>query len=194
MKRTTIALLVLAVATGTGSALAQGIPPRVVGLSGLWAMPSGDFGDVAGDGWGILLMGEQYVNPTRLVSVTSDLGYVDFGAKTTAGNAKTDFSMFPVAFGLRVYPMAPKKPNSKAQLFGQGGLGFTTVRSEVQSGVFSESTYDYFFLLNAGAGLKIAANPKVSLLLDATWNWIFGDAVDPNYLALRGGLVFPFGR
>ena len=165
---------------------------RFGGLSGLWTKPQGDFGDVAGDGWGITIIGEQFVNPTRMIAITSDVGYVDFGAKTKGGT-RTDFSMFPVQAGLRVYPLAQKKPDSKAQVFGEGGLGFFTTRSEVETNLGASSNYDYYFGFNAGAGVKLAANPKVSLLVDATWNWVFATGTDPNYLAFRGALMVPVG-
>ena len=165
---------------------------RYGGLSGTWTKPQGDFGDLAGDGWGILVMGEQFVNPTRMIAITSDVGYLDFGSKTKAGT-RTDFSMFPVQAGLRVYPLAQKKPDSKAQFFGEGGIGFFTTRSEIETGLGASSNYDYYFGTSAGVGVKLAANPKISLLIDATWNWVFATGTDPNYLSLRGGLMVPVG-
>ena len=193
MKRLVFAMVALALVASAQTAASQPAASRYGGISGLYTMPFGDFEKVVGDGWGILLSGEQFVNPNRAIAITSELGYLDFGSKTV-GTTKADMSMFPVQFGLRVYPLAAKKPNSKAQLFGEGGLGFFTTRTEIQTGVFSESQYDYYFGTNAGFGIKLAANPKVSLLVDATWNWVFADGTDPNYIALRGALMIPMGR
>ena len=162
---------------------------RYGGISGLYTLPQGDFDKVAGSGWGILIMGEQFVNPSHMVAITSDVGYLDFGSKSV-GSTKTDFSMFPVQAGLRVYPMMQKKPDSKMQLFGEGGLGFYYTRREIGSA----SEYDYFFGTNAGAGVRFSVNPNVAFLFDATWNWVFANDPDPNYLALRGALMIPIVR
>jgi hypothetical protein len=43
-------------------------------------------------------------------------------------------------------------------------------------------------------GVKVAANPRASLLFDATWNWVFATGTDPNYLALRGAIMVPMSR
>jgi len=162
---------------------------RYAGISGLYTLPQGDFGDIAGDGWGILISGEQFVNPSHMVAITSEVGYLDFGSKSK-GAVNTSFSMFPVQAGLRIYPMMQKKPDSKMQLFGEGGLGFFYTRTEVGA----SSSTDYNFGTNAGAGVRLSANPKLSLLFDATWNWVFATGTDPNYLALRGALMIPMVR
>jgi hypothetical protein len=159
----------------------------------VWTKPQGDFKDVSSDGWGILILGEQFVNPSMKIAITSDVGYLDFGSKSI-GNTKTDISMFPVQAGLRIYPMAGKNPDSKVGLFGEGGLGFYTTRSEVQNAFGATSNYDYYFGVNAGAGAKLAVNPRASLLFDATWNWVFATGTDPNYLALRGAIMVPMSR
>ena len=164
------------------AAPARPMAMRYGGLAGLYTMPTGDFEQTAADGWGIMIMGEQYVTPTRAASVTSEVGYLDFGTKE---GTNTDFSMFPVQVGLRFYPTAKKKPDSKSLVFGQGGLGFFTTRSEF----LGASNYDYFFGLNAGAGIKLQPNPIAAVVFDATWNWVFGDNVDPNYLAFRGSIM-----
>ena len=158
------------------------------GISGLWTKPQSDFKDLAGDGWGILIMGEQFLKPTHTVSVTSDVGYLDFGSKKF-GNTTNDFSLFPVQAGLRVYPLVQKKPDSRAQIFGEGSLGFITTRSEVKTGLGSTSNYDYYFGTNAGVGVKLGAGPAKALLFDATYNWVFATGTDPNYLALRGAIM-----
>ena len=164
------------------------------GLSGLWTMPQGDFKDIAGDGWGIVILGEQFLNPTGMIAVTSDVGYLDFGSKSI-GNTKFDVNMFPVMAGIRVYPTAQKNPDSRAKLFGQGGLGFYTTRAEVQTGAIgSASEYDYYFGVNAGAGVKLATGGNAALLFDANWNWVFGGNPDPNFLTLRGAIMVPVGR
>lgn len=194
MKRSILALAALAMLTLAGTAAAQPMAYRYGGISGLYTMPLGDFEQLANDGWGILITSEQFVNPSRALAVTGDLGYLDFGNKTYGG-VKTDISMFPVMFGLRVYPLAGKNPDSKAQLFGEGGLGFYYTRTEVDPEfAVAYSNYDYYFGMNAGAGVKFAANPKMSLLFDATWNWVFATGTDPNYLAFRGALMLPIGR
>ena len=166
---------------------------RYGGLGGLWTKPQGDFKDGAGDGWGILITGEQFLNPSHMVAVTSDFGYLDFGGKKT-GSTTNDFSMFPIQAGIRVYPMMQKKPDSKAQIFGEGSLGFFTTRSEVTTLFGSTSTYDYYFGTGAGAGVRLNTGPMAALLFDATWNWVFATGTDPNYLALRGAIMIPVRR
>jgi hypothetical protein len=206
MKRLSFALAALALVAGTGPAAQAQAPPAVAspipaqpaayrygGISGLYTLPQGDFDGIAGEGWGILITGEQFLNPSMMVAITSDVGYLDFGSKSL-GSTKTDISMFPVQAGLRIYPLMQKKPDSKAQLFGEGGLGFYYTRTEVQTLLGASSQYDYYFGTNAGAGVKLSANPKVSFLFDATWNWVFATGTDPNYLALRGALMIPIMR
>ena len=166
---------------------------RYGGISGLYTLPQGDFDKAAGSGWGILISGEQFVNPSHMIAITSDVGYLDFGSKTVGGT-KTDFSMFPVQAGLRIYPMMQKNPDSKMQLFGEGGLGFFYTRSEVETVFGATSNYDYYFGTQAGAGVRFSANPRVSLLADATWNWVFATGTDPNYIQLRGALMVPIVR
>jgi hypothetical protein len=166
---------------------------RYGGISGLWTKPQGDFKDQAGDGWGILIMGEQFLNPTHMVAVTTDIGYLDFGSKKV-GNTTNDFSMFPFQAGIRVYPMMQKKPDSKMQIFGQGSLGFFTTRTEVKNAFGSTSKYDYDFGTGAGLGVRLNAGPAAVLLFDANWNWVFATGTDLDYLALRGGIMIPVGH
>jgi len=77
----------------------------------------------------------------------------------------------------------------RAQIFGEGSLGFITTRSEVKTGLGSTSNYDYYFGTNAGVGVKLGAGPAKALLFDATYNWVFATGTDPNYLALRGAIM-----
>ena len=208
MKRHLFALVALSLVAGAAAAQtptdSTPPPPRPAssqpavyrwgGLSGAWTMPQGDFKNAAGDGWGILIMGEQFINPTMMVAVTSDVGYLDFGSKSI-GSTKYDVNMFPVQAGIRVYPTAQKNPDSRAKLFGQGGLGFYTTRSEVSTGAIgSTSQYDYYFGATAGGGVKLMTGGAAALLFDATWNWVFGGNPDPNFLALRGAIMVPVGR
>jgi hypothetical protein len=152
---------------------------RFGSISGSWLMPSGDFDNIAGDGWAITLEGYQFIDPTKRIAFGTQIGYQAFGEK----NGVT-VSNFPVDAVLKFYP----KPGSgRLDFFVTGGLGFNYTRVEV----FNVSDSDYFFGTQAGAGVNIHGKGPVGFIVDATYHWIYATGTDPNFIAWRGGLTIP---
>lgn len=154
---------------------------RFGSISGSWLKPQGDFKDGAGDGWAITLEGFQFINPTKKIAIGSQVGYQSFGEKFGVS-----VSNFPVDALLKIYP---KPGTGKADLYLTGGLGFNYTK--VDYGNYSNS--DYNFGTQAGVGVELHTNGPASLLVDATYHWIFASP-DLNFIALRGGLVVPMTR
>ena len=155
---------------------------RFGGLAGSWLMPSGDFADMAGDGWAITVQGYQFINPSRKVAVGSEIGYQSFGKKNQIG-----VSNFPVDLVLRIFP---KPESERAKLFVQGGLGFNSTRVEIGN----SSSTDYNFGTQAGVGLELHGQGPAVFTVDAVYHWIFAAGTDPNFVALRGGILVPITR
>ena len=155
---------------------------RYGGLSGSWLAPSGDFDKVAGSGWAVTLEGYQFITPTRNIAVGSQVGYQSFGKK----NGFT-VSNFPVDALLKWYP----RPGAgKIDLFGTGGMGFNYQRTEVGN----TSSSEYYFGTQAGVGAEWHTGGALSLVVDAVYHWVFATGTDPNFIALRGGIVIPMVR
>src|SRR5262245_21296696 len=151
-------------------------------LTGSWLKPQSDFKKGAGDGWAITLEGYQFINPTKKIAIGSQVGYQSFGKKNGVS-----VSNFPVDALLRIYP---KPGTGKADLYLTGGLSFNYTRTDV--GFATNS--DYYFGTQAGGGLELHTNAPASLLVDATYHWVFASPTDINFIALRGGIVIPMMR
>ena len=152
------------------------------GISGGWLTPTGDFEKAAGGGWAIIVEGYQFITPTKKIAIGSQVGYQSFGKK----NGVT-VSNFPVDALLRFYP----KPGAgKVDLFGTGGMGFNYLRTDVGNASNSE----YCFGTQAGVGAELHTGGAASLIVDAVYHWIYAPGTDPNFLALRGGIVIPMMR
>jgi hypothetical protein len=143
-------------------------------------MPTGDFENIAGDGWAITLEGYQFIHPK--VALGSQAGYQSFGEKNGVS-----VSNFPVDAVLKIYP---KPGTGKADLYATGGIGFNYHRTEVGN----SSVTDYYFGTQAGLGLELHTGGPVSLVVDGVYHWIFSSGIDTNFIALRGGLVIPIAR
>jgi hypothetical protein len=156
---------------------------RYGGISGGWLKPVGDFENIAGDGWAIILEGFQFIGPTEKIAVGSQIGYQSFSRKNGV-----EVSNFPVDAVLKFYP---RPGTGRLDIYATGGLGFNYQRVDV--GSFGDSS-DYFFGTQAGVGAEIHSNGPVSIIVDAVYHWIFADEVDSNFIALRGGIVLPLTR
>ena len=155
---------------------------RYGGLSGSWLTPSGDFEKVAGGGWAITIEGYQFIDPNRKIAVGSQVGYQSFGKKNGVS-----VSNFPVDALLKFFP----KPGAgKVDIFGTGGIGFNYQRTEIGN----SSSSEYYFGTQAGVGAELHTGGPVSLIVDAVYHWIFATGTDPNFFALRAGIVIPMVR
>jgi hypothetical protein len=145
-------------------------------------MPTGDFENIAGDGWAITLEGYQFITPAKNIAIGSQVGYQSFGEKLGVST-----SNFPVDAVLKFYP---RPGTGKADLYLTGGLGFNYQRTDV--GFATNS--DYFFGTQAGAGLELIGSKGLGLVVDAVYHWVFTDSPDMNFIALRAGLLVPMMR
>ena len=163
-------------------AAARPSPYRYGGLSGAWLMPSGDFGDIAADGWAISLDGYQFMDPAKKIAVGSEIGYYDFGEKNGV-----DVSNFPVDLVLKVFP---KGDRSKVRPFIQGGIGFNYTKVES----YRATASDYYFGTQAGFGFTVHGGGAAAFKVSGTYHWIFASGVDPEFWSLRGGILIPMSR
>jgi hypothetical protein len=155
---------------------------RYGSISGSWLVPSGDFDKVAGDGWAVTLEGYQYANPAKKIAVGSQFGYQSFGKKNGVS-----VSNFPVDAVLKFFP----KPGAgRTDFYGTGGLGFNYQRVDVSH----SSTSNYYFSTQAGVGMVLHGNGAAGLIVDAVYHWVFANGTDPNFVALRAGLLVPMMR
>lgn len=84
-------------------------------------LPIGDFGKGHGIGFGVSARGMYGLNETGHATVT--LGYQHFGMKNSTSEVSGSTGLIPFLLGYR---------HRFGQLYGEGQLGFTTVRSKVK--------------------------------------------------------------
>ncbi|MCK6621844.1 MAG: outer membrane beta-barrel protein [Calditrichaceae bacterium] len=175
MKRLLMVLLILA-----GMSLYQSVyalPGLKFGVEGNLAMPQGDFGDVAGTGYGLTAFAMFTLMPA--INLSAHAGYMIFGGKdfqTPAGNVEYDYSAIPILAGVRFYVL----PMPKLYLAGQ--LGFHNFKVTTKSpggGESDDSSTEFSFAPTVG----VEFGP-----LDASaFYMIISDA---NYIGLRLGYGF----
>jgi hypothetical protein len=165
-------------------------PWRYGGISGAWLIPSGDFSKLVNDGWAITLEGYQFVDPTKKIAVGTEIGYYDFGEKSTNDfGAKNTFDVatFPVDFVLKIFP---KGDQTKARPFLCGGLGFNYVRTDINH----SSASDYYFGTQAGGGLTLHGSGAAAFKIDGVYHWVFTNGTDIDFWSVRAGLLIPMAR
>jgi hypothetical protein len=155
---------------------------RYGSISGSWLIPSGDFSNIANDGWAITLEGYQFLPPAKKIAVGSQVGYQSFGKKNGVG-----VSNFPVDAVLKFFP---KPGKGKADLYFTGGLGFNYERTDVGH----SSSSNYYFGTQAGVGMELHGKGPVGLVTDAVYHWIFSSGTNTDFIALRAGLLVPMMR
>jgi opacity protein-like surface antigen len=154
-----------------------------VGASALVALPIGDFGDLAGTGFGGLGSFEISFMP-QLVGI-GQIGYISWGGKDF-GDLSYGYSAVPILFGVKYY-FTPSVP-----FYGTASLGFHILNAnaeyqgnELFSGFdVSGSSTEFSFIL--GAGYEVPVSPKVSLDFAGTFNIVS----DANYIGIRAGGKF----
>lgn len=129
MRKLALALLILAL--GAGVASAMDMAARTFYIHGVFVLPTGDFGDFAGNGFGGGV-GIRVPHDDRL-SFRGELGYVMFAAQDVEGRDvdgdpvtfEYKNSMIPIA-ALAEYQFDPDSP-----IYGLGGMGLHTWLTDV---------------------------------------------------------------
>ncbi|MBN1302152.1 MAG: outer membrane beta-barrel protein [Melioribacteraceae bacterium] len=143
------------------------------------ALPMGDFGDIAGTGFGGSVRGEYPLNE-KLVAI-AELGYITWGEKEDLG-FKYSYSNIPVLVGAKYF--------FTKNVYGIAQTGLNLFSWEFEAdlgwlGKVSESESSSEFGIGAGAGYEFKVG---NLVLDV--NAIYQLISDLNYLGIRAGVKF----
>lgn len=117
MRKLALALLILAL--GAGAASAMDMAARTFYIHGIFSLPTGDFGDTAGNGFGGGV-GIKVPHDDRL-SFRGEVGYIMFSGKDFEILTETyeySWSQIPIV-ALAEYQFNPDSP-----IYGLGGAGF----------------------------------------------------------------------
>ena len=171
--------LVLSVA---GSAMAQlDMAAKSFYGQGILTLPTGDFGDMAGTGFGAGL--GMTVPYSELLNFRGEFGYIMYGGKDF-GVYEYTFSMIPITV-LGEYHMTADSP-----AYFLGGLGLTMVRSnwkgsyDILGTTYSvdedESSSEIGFTLGGGYQVneQVAIEGRINMISDS------------NYLSIHGTYAF----
>lgn len=157
-----IALAMIALLLMTGSALALDMEAKSFYAFGTFSLPSGDFGDFAGNGFGGGVGIE--VPHNEQINFRGEIGYIKFGGQDLDFGTYTysyDYSMIPI-LALAEYHFDPDTP-----FYGLGGVGIYMLRYDATydgpTGGFNVdldgSTSEFGF--TAGGGY--AVNEKINI-------------------------------
>ncbi len=148
-----------------------------VGVEANLALPTGDFGDAAGTGFGGTAVFLYQLNPN--VALTGHAGYIKFGEEVEG----VDWSAIPILGGARYYiPM--EGSNMKPYVGGQLGFHRFSVDFAVDGG-FDVGGDETEFSFAPTVGIEINS-------IDASaFYMIISDA---NYIGVRVGYGFPIGQ
>ena len=118
-------VLILTFFVMTSSALAMDTSQIAWYAHGDLALPSGDFGDFAGTGFGAGVGGAMPYNES--LTLRGEVGYIHFGGQEF-GTWNWSYALIPIMF-LGEYQFTPG-----SQFYGVGGLGLTMARAGVEYG------------------------------------------------------------
>jgi hypothetical protein len=150
------------------------------------ALPMGNFGDVAGTGFGGTAQFEMQFMPQ--LYGTASAGYITWGGKDF-GTFSYSYSAIPIMVGAKYYFMPT------GGFYGHGQLGLYMFSVDVDApatsvGGFtfggSTSTSDSEFALSLGAGYELPLSPK--LMLDLSGAYII--ISDLGHVGVRAGVKF----
>ncbi|MCC7431235.1 outer membrane beta-barrel protein [bacterium] len=147
-----------------------------IGVNGNLAMPTGDFADAAGFGFGAGVS----VGKSISSKLSAKLGasYLMFGEKNN-----TTFSIIPILGTVNYYFGG----SEKFMPYGSFSLGMYMNSAEFEIGTVKVSTDETKFGFAPGAGFLM---PMGSNKLDVSVNYNFADGSDLTYLGINVGYVF----
>jgi len=177
--RSVIVMVSLLVIVAAGGLFAQVQNNKLSGGLEL-SIPTGDFGDVAGTGFGV---SGQYLYAFRKdITITGSAGYLMWGGKDF-GYYSYNYSDIPIKGGLRYYI------NPGFYVMGELGLHIYMFSFEYEDPIthikVSDSDSDTEFGFAPGVGYEHRINEKMTF--DLSIRYEIGDL---DYLAIRGGLNF----
>lgn len=158
---------------GAGNALALDMEARSFYAQGILSLPTGDFGDVAGTGFGggvgVLVPHDAQLN------FRGEIGFLFFGGQTF-GDLDYSYSMIPVV-ALAEYTFQPGGP-----FYGLGGLGLFVSRFSVDGSAggisFDDSDSSTDFGVTLGAGYRLneqfSVEGRFNLISDANQATVSG--------------------
>jgi hypothetical protein len=150
------------------------------------ALPMGNFGDVAGTGFGGTAQFEMQFMPQ--LYGTASAGYIKWGGKDF-GSFSYSYSAVPVLVGAKYFFMPA------GGFYGQAQLGIYFFSSDVTVPTINVGGFSYGgstggssseFTLSLGAGYELALSPKLNLDLSGAYIVIS----DFGHIGLRAGVKF----
>ena len=165
MRKLALALLILAL--GTGSAMALDMDARTFYIHGIFVLPTGDWGDFAGNGFGGGV-GIRVPHDDRL-SFRGEVGYILYSAKDfeyTFGSVEYSYNEIPIV-ALAEYQFNPDSP-----VYGLAGVGihrFAVDISPKPEFQFDDSTMEFGLTLGGGFRIneQLSGEARYNLISDA---------------------------
>lgn len=151
-------------------------------------LPTGDFGDAAGTGFGGT--GTFLYDLSPMFQVTGSVGYATWGSKEDLpAGWEYSFSSIPVQVGLRY---AFGKGNFLPYVAAETGIHFLSskVTYEYFGQTFTSDDSESKFGFAPGAGFLYNFNPKTGLDVTLKYNMIFTEGSTTTYLGINAGVAF----
>ncbi|AFH47945.1 Hypothetical protein IALB_0233 [Ignavibacterium album JCM 16511] len=151
-------------------------------------LPTGDFGDAAGTGFGAT--GTFIYELSPMLQLTGSIGYARWGSKENLPSGwEWSFSAIPVQVGLR-YSFG--KGNFLPYVAAETGLSFLSSKVTVEyfGQTFTSDNSESKFGLAPGAGFLYKFNPKTALDVTLKYNMIFTEGSSTTYLGINAGVAF----
>ncbi len=163
-----------------------------LGVGGELLLPSGNFGDVAGTGFGGTANFLYQIN--NQISISAIAGYMTWGGKSIdigLGKWEYSYSAIPILAGGRYY-----FTEGDSRVYGSAELGFYMFSTEIttpsydffgvtiQGGTATETSTEFAFAPGVGFEMKLGENMN----LDLTGKYVV--ISDANNLNLRVGINF----
>lgn len=156
-------------------------------VQGLLSLPTGDFGDGAGTGFGATGTFIYSINP--MLDVTASVGYITWGSKENIQGFEVSTSDIPIVVGLR-YAFG----RGQFLPYGSAEAGLHVLSSSVKGTVFGfpvdESETETKFGIAPGVGFLYKLNPKTSLDVSAKYNLIFTEGSSTTHFSVSAGVAF----
>jgi len=186
MKKVLVTIVALFLFVG----ISQAQNKMYLNIGGNVALPMGNFGDVAGTGFGGTAQFEMQFTPQLLGTATA--GYITWGGKdfSTLGTKYSyTYSAIPILVGVKYFFMP------SGGFYGHGQLGLYmfswdfeaptyTIGGVTYGGKQSESSSEFTFAF--GPGYELPLSPKLNLDLSAAYIVIS----DLGHIGIRAGVKF----
>lgn len=159
-----------------------------VSVQGGVFLPTGDFGDAAGTGFGGT--GTFLYDLTPMLQITGSIGYATWGSKEDLPSGwEWSFSAIPVQVGLRY---ALGKGNFLPYVAAETGINFISSKVTVEyfGGTVTADESESKFGFAPGAGFLYKFNPKTALDVTLKYNMIFTEGSSTTYLGINAGVAF----